>query len=166
MSSSEEVTKMSSQKSGETNDLKCTFCGRKVKDSMKCGKCFNIFHKLCIIKAANVRSSTCKHKEMECNESISSQVQYDVLEVENNLLKQLVKEMSEKNIILVEYNKLLQERIVLLEKNKKQNPRETYSHIVKNTNIKVGKVNRSNQKKDSPEPQKERTISEQQLVSV
>lgn len=154
MATNESDTDTSSQKDGENSDNKCHYCVRKVKESVKCGKCDNNFHKSCMLRAANQENATCKHEMVEPNTAIK------MLEMENTLLKRLLQEMTEKNQVLMENNSLLRGKITQMEN---QNiHKKSYAQITDNQNNPVNIINKTNPiTKPIMRPQKENKTDNQ-----
>lgn len=111
MAGDEDVIESGSEK----GEIECYQCKRKVVDSVKCYKCFDVFHPKCMEKSANLKSSTCKHEEGNiyklAKEYSELQNEKDIMNVEIHYLKQLLKEVQEKNRILMENNSLLMEKV-------------------------------------------------------
>lgn len=115
MSNSEDINDEDSIKNFKESEIKCFQCKKKVVDATKCYKCFEYFHNKCMEKSANQETSICKHDggsiERLALEIRDLQTQNKIVNIELTYLKELLKETQEKNVILVEHNALLKEKI-------------------------------------------------------
>lgn len=142
MAPNESDSEASSQKDGKENGFECVYCGKPVKKFVKCGKCFNIFHESCLIKEGNMKNAKCKHERLGNYQSSLTEkedpvdTEKKILEIENLYLKQLMKEMTEKNQVLMQNNSLLLEKIKILEGNKK-NEEISFAETVKKSNSSI-----------------------------
>lgn len=86
-------------------------------------KCSDRFHPSCLGQAANSKTSTCKHttKKEENKQHLYNdiEIQYKIISVGNLYLKELLREVQEKNSILIQNNNLLLEDLEMLKNEKK-----------------------------------------------
>ena len=94
-------------------NLNCNHCRRPVKVSVSCTKCFSIYHPACMKQSAELKSAECIH-EAQCSQSeVMSEDEYEESR-EITLLKRIIRELEEKNILLQENNMLLREKVEFL----------------------------------------------------
>lgn len=119
---------LDSEKSHENIEIICDYCGRKVKNTVKCAKCARIFHPSCLTMAANRKTTPCFHVASKENENDEMVEEVPDHKTENTMLKMqveylnvLITEIRSKNSILIDNNALLMEKIQRLESNVKKN---------------------------------------------
>lgn len=124
MPTGEDVLQMRSDNSGDTDensDTPCNYCNTKVgKSVVKCIKCVGVFHLSCLMKAANRKNTDCRHEMIPDK----ADDEYSLIKNENKFLKMevtylraLLEEANSKNLVLIENNKLLNEKISNIETN-------------------------------------------------
>lgn len=94
----------------------CNHCNKKVVNSSKCVKCGQFFHPKCLLQAAAAKSAVCKHEatnEVKIAKTLAATNNGDT--VEKSLLLRIIRELEEKNTILLENNQLLKEKVRFLE---------------------------------------------------
>ncbi|KAL3275253.1 hypothetical protein HHI36_020022 [Cryptolaemus montrouzieri] len=103
---------------GDNNEILCNYCNRKVIDFVECFRCKEFFHPSCLIKEAGVKSSTCQHEVKSANSGIQENTSPMDIEIENKFLKMqveylqaLLSESQSKNLILIENNELLRDKL-------------------------------------------------------
>ncbi|KAK9877480.1 hypothetical protein WA026_018589 [Henosepilachna vigintioctopunctata] len=127
----EDVSEDRSSNSNKDEKL-CNHCNKKVLEYVVCIKCGENFHFSCMNQAAKRRNAICVHQMTqvsnveEDNESGSCHAQaFQFMEInlklekvsaENILLKELLREVQEKNKILTENNNLLVQRLCDIDK--------------------------------------------------
>lgn len=147
VSSEDELDDRSSQISnyGGIGASICNHCNRKVVDSVKCVKCKVHLHPACLKQANLKKSPVCIHvqdREMETNQDrisnvgdVYSELRY--LRMKVKYLSELLQESNSKNLLLIENNKLLIEKMRNMEeqefvksKKGKQNKQKHHDNIV------------------------------------
>lgn len=124
MPTGEDVLQMRSDNSGDTDensDTLCNYCNTKVgKSVVKCIKCVGVFHLSCLMKAAYRKNTDCRHEMIPDK----ADDEYSLIKNENKFLKMevtylraLLEEANSKNLVLIENNKLLNEKISNIETN-------------------------------------------------
>lgn len=108
----------------DSREIICVHCKKKVIEYVQCCKCNEVFHPACMNQAAQKKNPTCKH-ELQVNEVLTSKT-VEVLLAENELLRELVRELQSKNQVLEENSQLLKEKIdFLYEKARKSSNEKT-----------------------------------------
>lgn len=87
--------------------LNCCYCKKTVNTPAICTDCENIFHPSCL----KDRHTKCKYAEEVNTENELLEPKETHHQVEINYLKRIIKELEEKNELLVENNKLLREKM-------------------------------------------------------
>ncbi|KAL3266049.1 hypothetical protein HHI36_010236 [Cryptolaemus montrouzieri] len=126
---------------GDNNEILCNYCNRKVIDFVECFKCKEFFHPSCLIKEAGVKSSTCQH-EVSANSGIQENTSPMDIEIENKFLKMqveylqaLLSESQSKNLILIENNELLRDKLKKCECSEKTSTGKQSRHGKKLENV-------------------------------
>lgn len=93
----------------------CKHCDKVVVNYVKCIKCDQFYHPSCLVQSAQSKSKNCRHEVQEVDKEslkvMENETASNVLEVENNLLKRIIKEMESKYDILAENCELLKGKI-------------------------------------------------------
>lgn len=116
-------------RSKSVSEIQCKQCGKTVVNAVKCYKCLEVFHPACMVQAASLKKTVCKHSADESDEtriSIGNELSY--------LLK-IVKELEEKNTLLEENCKLWKEKATCLEEQIKKTNQPTL--VNKRTDLSV-----------------------------
>ncbi|XP_044747012.1 uncharacterized protein LOC123308433 isoform X2 [Coccinella septempunctata] len=83
----------------------------------------NKFHPACLTLSANKKSAVCVHVASGNMDEISSEsdtnIELEILRVRNEFLEKLLAEVQSKNLILIENNALLNEKIKVMEERTK-----------------------------------------------
>ncbi|KAL3266910.1 hypothetical protein HHI36_011060 [Cryptolaemus montrouzieri] len=127
---------------GDNNEILCNYCNRKVIDFVECFKCKEFFHPSCLIKEAGVKSSTCQHEVKSANSGIQENTSPMDIEIENKFLKMqveylqaLLSESQSKNLILIENNELLRDKLKKCECSEKTSTGNQSRHGKKLENV-------------------------------
>ncbi|XP_044760183.1 uncharacterized protein LOC123317643 [Coccinella septempunctata] len=115
MASEGEHAESGSAKNIKESEIKCSYCKGKVVESVKCARCYGIFHPGCMERSASVKSAVCKHERSSSDKRDDDikelQTTNNILNIEISYLRALLKEVLEKNKILIENNNLLMEKL-------------------------------------------------------
>ncbi|KAL3282650.1 hypothetical protein HHI36_005825 [Cryptolaemus montrouzieri] len=124
-------------KNCDISEKVCNYCDKKLIDFMQCIKCDEYFHPSCLVRAANKKSSSCRHDSVKTQDEIETEDISDDIRVENKFMNMQVKylttflkEVQCKNRILIDNNQLLLEKIRNHENNEsKQNSKRKKNWI-------------------------------------
>lgn len=96
---------------GETTDIMCFHCGKKVIKKVRCAYCEVDYHKSCFS-----RKTCCSKRQNETSDeqedNLTNKTLMDALKFENNLLKKLNYELKSKNALLMEKISTLEEKLL------------------------------------------------------
>ncbi|KAK9876327.1 hypothetical protein WA026_012627 [Henosepilachna vigintioctopunctata] len=123
MTTRDNESETNSRKIRKSSKFKCQYCNKRVVESSTCAKFPEIFHPSCSIKCPEQKSTICKHEAIlpvmrgeHIHITLNSEIQINTMNTENKYLKQLLKEVQEKNNILQENCDLIRGKMRLLEK--------------------------------------------------
>jgi len=111
--------------------LKCNYCRKVLSDKkVTCDKCKAYFHKSCMER----NHKTCKTINMQDEgNKVEENNKEEFYQTEISLLKRIIRELEEKNSILIENSALLREKVEYLEKARLTS--KTYSIPAKTSTI-------------------------------
>lgn len=109
----------SSKQTTELSVKNCKMCGKETKSALNCVKCDSSYHPACAVRAKYVKI-TGYNKLLcpDCSEDrLIKMSKFELMEISNNLLNEMVLHLYETNSLLKDKIQLLEDKLTLMLKN-------------------------------------------------